>query len=544
MSTTTAPQDSGKLAVGLLASLALFKLALHLYFCHYYGYQRDELYFIACGEHLSLSYVDIGPLVPWLGRLMRELLGNSLFAIRLPSAVVGTGTVFLTGWLAWYWGGGRFAQALAALTVIIAPVWLQSGNILALPSFEPLFWTGCICLIAVIFKTGRSRLWLAAGVVAGIGLLNKPSMLFFGMGLVVGMLLTRQRKHLADKWLWAGGAVALAIVAPGLYWQAAHGWPTWEFVHGLNRDLMSRIPRWLFLLGQVVYQHPLNTPIWLAGLGWLFFSKSAQPYRAFGWLFLVVLALLLAAKSKIYYLAPAFPMLLAAGCVAIETLTDRRAPRWPKAAIPGALVLGGLLTLPVGLPVLSIDRVDRYVSTLTFGALDKVYEVTGTWHDQHGWENQVATVAGVYNTLTPEEQQDCMILVSNFGQAGAIDYFGPAYGLPPAVSIHQQYFFWGPGKASGNVAIVYGHSRDAVARFFAEITQAATINCPECMPYENALPVFVCRKPLVALRDAWPEFRRVAFSNTGIPPRAAQELMERLQKYAYPHQQVLELPGS
>lgn len=523
--------NTRKLGYALLAGLALLKLVLHLYFCNYYGYMRDEMYFIACGEHLDWGYVDIGPLVPWLGRLMCELLGDSLFAIRLPSAIAGAATVFLTGWLAGYLGGGRWAQALSALSIIIAPVWLQSGNILALPSFEPLFWTSCVCLIAVIFKTGQTRLWLAVGVIAGVGLLNKPSMLFFGVALAGGLLLTRQRKQFADKWLWLGGLIALLIVTPNLVWQATHDWATWEFLRGMNRDLMSRIPRILFVIGQIVYQHPLNAPVWIAGLAWYFFAKKAEQYRAFGWLFVIVFLFLFVAKSKIYYLAPAFPMLLAAGSAVIEDLLQQRGSRWPKAAIPAVLVLGGMVTAPIALPILPIGRVDAYVGRMTFGALDKVYEVTGTWHDQFGWENQVATAARVFEGLSPEEQADCMILVSNFGQAGAIDLFGEAYGLPKATTVHQNYFFWGPGPASGDLAIAYGIAPDFLRILFKEVEQRATITCKECMPYENNLGVFVCRKARLPLREIWPEFRIIAFSNVGVTPAMGERLMQALSKY-------------
>ncbi len=517
--------------LALLAGLALFKLLLHFCLNGRYGYMRDELYFIDCGMHLDWGYVDIGPLTPWLGRLMRWAMGDTLFALRFTAALAGAATVFLTGWLTRYLGGGRWAQALAALSVIIAPVWLQTGNILSLPSHEPVLWMSCICLMAVIFKTGRTRLWLAVGVVAGIGLLNKPSMAFFGFGLLLGLMLTPQRKQLRENWLWLGGLLALLVAMPNLIWQAQNDWPTWEFVHGLNRDLMARIPRWLFLLGQVVYQHPLNVPIWLAGLAWLFFAGNGKPYRTFGFVFLAVFLLLFTAKSKIYYLAPAFPVLLAAGALAIEDRIRRRNGRWAKTAIPAALILGGAVTAPIGLPVLPIEQLDRYVRTITFGALGQVYEVTGTWHDQFGWENQVETVARVFRNLPPEDRQDCMILVSNFGEAGAIGLFGKAYGLPGATSTHQNYFLWGPAPVSGNLAIAYGLSREMADFLFADVAVADTIHCAECMPFENNRPVYVCRKPKIALKKAWPEFRIIAFSNVGVTRKMGARLTQKLEKY-------------
>jgi len=497
--------------VACLVYLAAFKLFLHFYFNRYYGYQRDELYFIACGEHLALGYVDIGPLVPWLGRLSRVVLGESLFALRFLPAVAGALTVLLTGLLVRQLGGGRFAQCLAALAVIIAPVWLLAGNILSLPSFEPLYWVLCAYVIILILKTGNSRLWIWVGLLAGVGLLNKPSMLFFGFGLVVGLLATPNRKYLVNKWLWLGGLIAFIIILPNIFWQIAHGWPTLEFVRNLNEDTMSRISLVEFIAGQVFYTHPLNFPIWLAGLWYYLFSKGGKPYRLLGWIYVAVLVTLVIAKSKIYYLAPAYPMLLAAGALVIESFIRQRNLRWLKAAALAALVLGGAATASVCLPILPIAELDRYVKVATAGVIKNAYELTGTFHDQFGWENQVATVAKVFHDLSPEEQADCMIFAGNFGEAGAIDFYGKAYGLPDATSIHQNYYFWGPGTATGEVAIVFGVQLDVLDNFFGDIEQAATITCEQCVAYENNVPVYVCRKPKVLIKDAWPMLRSVAF---------------------------------
>ena len=546
--------------LALLGGMAALKLLLHFCFNSYYGYQRDELYFIACGEHLAWGYVDVGPLAMWLGRLSREVLGESLFALRFFPAVAGAVTVFLTGLLAREFGAKRWGQFLAALTVIIAPVWLQSGNILALPSFEPFFWVlGAYLVVRIVKENGDSpkengpqengdcpkengdcpqrpkgdgtvpvfrtapvfrtvpvfrgsRTWLLVGVVAGFGLLNKPSMLFFGGGLALGLLLTPERKHFANKWLWLGGLLALLIVSPFVYWQIKHDWATVQFLIGMNRTQMSRIPRLMFLIGQVFYVHPFNAPIWLAGLGYLLLSKAARPFRVLAWIYLVPLAAMVAIQSKIYYLAPAYPMLLAAGACVIEGFLAKRRASWPKAAIPAALVLGGLVTVPVGLPVLPIDKLDAYVDAVTFGAVANAYEVTGTFHDQHGWEEQVATVAEVYHGLPPDDRDNCIIFARNFGEAGAIDFYGPEHGLPKAYSLHQNYYFWGP-PPDGKVTVVIGVSREELDSIFAEVEEAAVATCEGCMPYENNLPVFVCRQQRTSYKDLWPVLRTIAFRN-------------------------------
>jgi len=496
--------------MALVCLLALFKLLLHFCLNGRYGYHGDELYFIACGEHLDLGYVDIGPLTIWLGRLSRLVMGDSLFALRFFPAVAGALTVIVMGLIARALGGGRFAQALAAITYIIAPGWLLPGNILALPSFEPLYWGLCSYILIQIIKTGNTRLWTWFGVVAGLGLLNKPSMAFFGVVMVIGLLLTPQRKLLLDKWIYIGGLVAFIIVLPNLYWQYTHGWATLQFVMGLNAKIMQRISIVEFIAGQAFYYHPFNVAIWIAGLAYYFLAKDGKPYRVLGWIYVFVFLFLTIAKSKIYYLGPAYPMLLAAGARAIEQFIERRNLSWITVAVPGALAAGGLITAPIGLPLLPIRDLNGYVRTMTFGLLKNSYEITGTFRDMFGWEEQVAAVAKVYSGLTPEERANCIIFAGNFSRAGAIDFFGKAYGLPPAVSIHQNYFFWGPPAKDPDVLVAIGISPRDLEFLYAEVEPAATAECPE---RDGKVPVYVCRKPTASLRQAWPMLRPRAFLN-------------------------------
>lgn len=497
----------------LVATLGVLKLLIHFLFNSYYGYQRDELYFIACGEHLAIGYVDIGPLPMWLGRLARETMGESLFALRFFSAVAGALTVLVTGLMTRELGGGRFGQGIASFCVIIAPAWLLAGNILSLPSFEPLYWGLCAYLVIRVVKTQNARLWIWVGLVSGIGLLNKPSMAFFGLALCVGLALTPHRRYFADKWLWTGGAVAFLVFLPNLIWQVQHGFPTLEFMAGLNRDIMSRISAFEFLVGQVFYMHPLNAPIWLAGLGYYFLTKDGKPYRLLGWTYLVVLVFLLLAKSKIYYLAPAYPMLLAAGGLVFERFVAAESRRWMRCAVPGALALGGLITAPVGLPILPIEKLDGYVKGVSGGLIKNSYELTGVFHDQFGWENKVAVVAGVFRSLPPEDQAECMVYGKDFGSAGAIDFYGKAYGLPNATSHHQNYYFWGPPKDRGKVAVVCGGRIEDVRMVYDDVQVAAVATCPHAVRHEQKTPIYLCRKPKTSLADLWPSLRSIAFRN-------------------------------
>ena len=497
----------------IVAYVALFNLLLHFYFGRYYGYQRDELYFIACGRHLAWGYVDVGPLTMWLGSLGHVLFGETLFGFRFFSFVAGAGTVLLTGLIARELGGGRYAQFLAALCVVVAPVWMIANNVLALPSFEPIFWAGCALLLIRVLKTGNSKLWLWFGVVAGIGLLNKFSMAFFGVATVIGLLLTPHRKQLLNKWLWIGGLIALAIVAPGLWWQFEKDWPTLQFIIGMNRGVMARIPRLVFVLGQVVYQNPATLPVWLAGLWFLLFSQAGKPYRIFGWVYAIIFLFMFIVKSKIYYLSPAYPMMLGAGAVAIADAFSKPGHMWARVAAVGVLVAGGAVMAPLGLPILPIDKLDGYVGTVTGGMLKNVYELTGTYHDQFGWKNQAESVAKVYHSLPPEDQASCMIIAGNFGQAGAIDFYGPALGLPPVTAGHQNYFFWARPEEDKRVAVAFGVDMEDPEMFFSDIQEAAVITCSEAVPSEQHVPVYVCREPKASLREVWPSLRALAFRN-------------------------------
>jgi len=491
---------------------ALSAVALHYALIGRYNFQRDELYFIACGNHLDWGYVDIGPLAMWLSRLSREIFGDTLFGFRFFSPLAHGATILLVGAMAGRMGAGTWGRLVAALSVLIAPVWLGSGNVIALSSFEPVIWATAAWFVLRVIQTGDGRYWLGVGAAAGIGLLNKPAMLFFGLGLVVALAATPMRRHFRERWLYLAGALALLIASPYILWQLPRDWPTLQFMVGLNREIMSRIPAPLFVLGQFLYLHPLNAVVWIAGLVWCFRSEAGCPYRAFGWIFVTVFLFLLIAKSKIYYLAPAYVMLFPPGAVALESWA--RARRAFKPAWVAAMLLGGAVLAPVCLPIFAIERADAYITGITFGALKNAYEVTGTFHDQFGWEEQTKAVADVYHALPPQEKAQAIIFGTNFGRAGALDFYGPKYGLPPAYGFHQNYFFWGPPPEPVAVAVVIGSSAEELGQAFNSVTEAArAAGSPHAMNFEQNLPIYICREPKVSFQQLWPTLRADAFSN-------------------------------
>lgn len=505
---------SGQVLLGgtaVLAYLGLVKLLLHFLFNGGYGYFRDELYFLACGEHLDWGYVDQPPLIALLAVITRALLGDSLFALRFFPAVAGALTVLVTGLMARELGGGRFAQGLAAVSAIVAPAFLAVDNIFTMNAFELLFWALGAYVLILILKREDPRLWLWFGLIAGIGLQNKLSILFFGFGVVVALLLTPNRKYLLSKWLWLGGLIAFVISLPYFLWQFHYGWPMLELLRRGQLYKNYPISPLEFFSGQIIEIHPFNFPIWLAGLGFFLLSKAGKRYRVLGWAYVVMFVVFVVLKAKTYYLAPAYPMLLAAGAFAIETIIRQRQWNWLKPVTVGSLVAGGILTAPFCLPALPVETFIKYQDFVgvkpppterhKFGRLPQLYA------DMFGWESMVATVAKVYEGLPPEERAKCAVFAGNYGEAGAIDFFGKKYGLPKAISGHNNYWLWGPREYSGEIVIALGVSQEDLREVYGEVEVGATIVGAYAMPYESDLPVFICRKPKMSLQELWPMIR-------------------------------------
>jgi hypothetical protein len=264
--------------------------------------------------------------------------------------------------------------------------------------------------------------------------------------------------------------------------------------------------------GQILLTQPLSVPVWLAGLYFYLFSKDGKPYAALGWTYVVMFALFVALRGKVYYLAPIYPVLLAPGAVWLESFIRERRWNWLRPVAVSVLVLGGAVTAPLTLPILPIETYIRYADAL--GASEgikteklKMGRLPPHYADMFGWEEMVATVARVYQSLPPEERAGCAIFARNFGEAGAIDLFGAKYGLPKAIGKHQNYFLWGPRDYSGDVMITVGEKLADVRKVYAEVEQAATFTNEYVMPYENNLPIFICRRPRAPLKEIWPEVK-------------------------------------
>ena len=511
--------------MAIVWAMALGKLLLHIYFNNRYGYFRDEFDYIACGNHLAWGYVDQPPLIPFLTRISIAVLGDSLRAIRFIPALASSLLVVQAAVLAREFGGRRFALVLSAITILIAPQYLSNGSLLGTNCLEPNLWMGCAYFAILAVKREEPRYWLWFGVVAGIGMEEKYSIALFGFGIVVGLLLTAQRRFFLNRWIWLGGLAGFLIFLPNLLWNIHYDWPFLQLMHNIraeHRDVVLPWPQ--YFLQQTILIDPITAPIWLTGLFALLFSRRLKPYRFLGWCYLVCFAVMFLLHGKNYYLAPIYPMLLAAGAVVIESAIDgwkgESQPKvrwigWLKPVIIVILLASGIHLLPITVPVLSPQHFLAYEKTLPFklpvmehsharAALPQWYA------DQFGWNEIVGETAVAWNQLTPQEREDenCGIFVQDYGQAGAIDFLGRKYGLPQSLSGHQTWFLWGPRNYSGNCLIVLDDRRKRLEELFDHVQYVG--DSPD-NPYalEREIPVFICRgAKFGTLAQVWPKLKR------------------------------------
>ena len=496
-----------RVAWPILLGLAAARLALHFLLGSGYGIFRDEFYYLACGARPDWGYVDQPPLVPLLARVASVIWGYTTITageLRTFSALAMAGLIVLTGLMARQLGGGRFAQGLAALAVACAPMYLAVGDLFETVVFDQLCWalTGWLVLRAWQREPGRG--WLLVGLAAGIGLETKFTMGLFGLGLAAALGFTSTgRRHLRTPWPWLGGVIALAILAPNIWWQQAHGWPTAEFIH--NNNAWNR-KEWTlpgFLLDQIKFLMPGAAS--LAAVGWwrACSRRGDDGARALGWIYLVSLAVLLCTRGKPYYLGAAYPALIAAGATTAEAWTARRLAqnpgrgRWLRPALAVGMVLLPLPVVPLALPVVPRAR------------------LAGSWvasqqHDygeMFGWEALTTQVEDVFRSLPPDEQAGTTVLTMNYGEAAAIEHFRtvPTTEMP-VVSEHNNYWFWGSGARDPQTLIIVGTRHpERFQRFFGQIDQAATIDNPLGMDNdERGAGIYVCRQPKGSLRAEWP----------------------------------------
>jgi hypothetical protein len=479
-----------------------------------YGYHRDELYFIAASKHMAWGYVDQPPLSVALVWLARRLFGDSLLGLRLFPALAYAAAVALTGLTAREFGGRRFAQTLAALLLAVSP-FLIAGHMAGPTVYDLVGWALVILLVLRILRTGDQRLWLLVGLVVGISLYAKHTILFLVIALLVGLVVDRRWKVLGSPYLWAAAAIAVVLWAPNLLWQADNGWPTLAMSAALREKHSGAGYTVTFLVLQFVLPGPWAAPIWLAGLWALLRERRFRPYRAFAVAYLLLFVVIMVAMGdRPYYLAPLYVVLFGAGSVITAGVVEgsRRffserppAPRsrgsmWRSPAAAYAWVLAfALIFLPLSLPVLPAG----WLATVP---LQKINYNMG---EEIGWQDLTRTVAGIYAELPAEQRAHTVILTGNYGEAGALQRYGEALGLPAVYSGQNNFHLWGPPPGDASTVIVIGfYDRKYVTPYFEEVEQVATIsNRAGVDNEEDGLPIWVARGLKRPWVETWPDLQ-------------------------------------
>ncbi len=526
-STSTAQQQNFRRFLGICLAFAAVKLAIqiigNIVAQHAgYGIFRDEMYYLICGHHLAFGYVDQPPMVALQARLSELLFGyDHMWSLRLISALAGAATVFLTGAIVWAMRGTRSAAAFAMLGVTVAGVFLGLDSFLSMNSFDPVFWMLCtLALIRIAAeheRPGREHLlrfwWIVLGVSAGLSLENKDTIVFFLIALLITLLLTPQRRILASRWFAVALGLIVLLALPNFLWQVHHHFPTLEWlidVSHSNKDV--KLPPLAFLGGQIMMLTPWTAPLWISGVIWLLVARRARPFLFLGVLYLVFLALMMALHAKDYYLAAIYPVYFAVGGMCY--LPSGRLSKLRIIRVSGyalLLCIGFVLTVPFSIPVLPPQQLVAWMKTMHFAPKDSENHsatiLPQFYADRFGWHEMVEKVAQVYNALPPQERAVTGIFGGNYGEASAINLFGPKYGLPVAISGHQTYWLWGPhGYTGQEMIIITDESLADLKPYYASCQVMTKADNPLSMPWEHK-DIDLCRGRFRSYQADWKDFK-------------------------------------
>jgi 4-amino-4-deoxy-L-arabinose transferase-like glycosyltransferase len=490
--------------------LALLAAVLHLWANSGYGYFRDELYFIICGQRPDWGYVDQPPLVPLLASLTHALFPNSLTMLRLLPALAHAGTVALTAETARKLGGGKWAQLLAGTAAFLCPLLLVFGTMLATDSFQPIAWLFCAYALIGIVRDDNERWWLPMGLVIGLAFMTKYTIVLWVVALLLGLLLTSARGRLARPSPYVGAAAATLIVLPNAYWQWVHGWPFLQFAAAAFEGKNVVYAPWIFVAMQIRDLNPVTAPIWLVGLAAFAFWNRFADLRAIAIAYLLLLVAMISLHAKSYYVNGAYPVLYAGGAVALEAWLT--APRLRAVLLVG-VILFGLPLVPFVVPILPVERFAEYQSFLglTSGATENgvaVGRLSQLYADMFGWRELAALVGRAYQSLSPEERADAVFFANNFGEAAAVDVFAKSWGLPPSISTHNNYYLWGPRGHSGKVVIQLGGRREELLKVYASVEAIGKTDNPWAPPLETGQTIWICRGRFTRLDGDWSKLKR------------------------------------
>jgi len=486
--------------LAILIAIALATVALHLIFGNRYGFHRDELATLDDARHLAWGYVAYPPITPFFGRLSLILFGTSVRGFRFFANLALAGTVVLTGLMAGEMGGRRGARLVAAVAAV--PYCLGAGVLMQYVAFDALAWVLAAYFVIRLLKSEDARWWVAIGASIGAGMLCKWTMGFFALGIVGAVLLTDARRYLKSKWLWIGVALSIVIFIPNLLWQAQNHFISLDMLkHIHTRDIGEG--RTTYFLPQQLELTGIRFPLALAGLYFCFVAPAGKRFRMIGWMYVITLALFVIMRGRWYYMGPAYAMLYAAAAVCGEgwlaTMTRGKATAI-RSVVWAALIFEIVLTAALWMPTAPVGSHWFKVSS----------SVQGDFVEELGWPELVQEVARIRDSLTPEERQHLAILGTNYGEAGAVNLYGPQYGLPQAISGVNSFWVRGYGDPEPQTVIVMGLSQKGVEKRFTSCRLAGQTPNPYGVKNEETEDhpdIFVCGPPKVGWADFWKDFR-------------------------------------
>jgi 4-amino-4-deoxy-L-arabinose transferase-like glycosyltransferase len=503
------PPPKPAFAAGPVLLLAAIKLGLHLIVNERtpYGIHRDELLYLAMGRHLHLWRMDFPPAIAMVAEVSRALLGESLVGLRFFPALFGAAILVVAGATARELGGGKIAQVLAGFCVLTSPLFLRAANLLQPVVMDQLIWAALLYTLVRLCRGHGPGEWLLLGLLVGLGLLTKLTIVFIAIGVAAAVLLSPLREGRYSAWPWMALAIALVIGAPSIVGQIRLGFPILGQMADLRQSQLERMTPGAFLLGQLLWGPAVLLAI--AGAVGLFRSPRMRPFRPVGWGIAVAFVLLLAGQAKPYYAGPLYPTLFAAGSVLLEQRAEGLKGEILQAVTVALLFAFFLLVLPLGLPILPPLEMATYARSL--GVAEAVRTNTGDvgslpqdYADMLGWKEQAEAVARVYRGLTPEQRERTVLVGGNYGEAGALDFYGPRLGLPRVVSPAGSFWFFGPGERTGEVVVTLGVPAESLRRFYDNVRTAGRVGHPWAVGEERGVPINVGTGPRTTLQKVWP----------------------------------------
>lgn len=486
-----------------LLGFIILKLLLSL-FPFEYGIFRDEFYYLSMSNRLDFGYVDVPPLAPLLLAAVRFIFGDSYFSLHLLPAVSGTIFLILGYLLVRKMGGNLFSQILILTMVLFAPYFVATDSVYTYDTFNKLFWLLCSYLMIRLIQTGNPKYWIFIGIVVGIGFLFKITIISLLLGWMLGLLLTANR-HLFFKreMLW-GGILALIISSPYLFWQVQHQFVTLDYMGNYSKKI-SEFTFWHYIVEQIFYLNPVAFPLWLGGLYYVLFHRIGKMYRSAGIAYIFLILFSFVMKVKADFILPYYVLLMAAGCIWLESILVNRNSRYLRAGILLLVIFTGSYFLPMARPFLPVETFIHYygeMSTRSNAERKSLDSLPQFYADRFGWEEMTNKVARVYQSIPELEQGKVCIITRNYGEAGAIEYYGKAYDLPlPPLSGHNQYYIWGPGQYSGEIIIAVGFPETDLRKSYRDVEPVEILTNLYMMPYEKENSIYLCRNPIKKFQE-------------------------------------------